>query len=55
LTHKKENRLLGKGKNVLVALNGKTWEPVELPLEFRQKIQRFEGSSLKELWHSQEK
>lgn len=48
LMNKKQNRLLGRGKNVLVALDGDTWRPIPLPESFRQTIRAFEGSSLSE-------
>ncbi|MEK7483841.1 MAG: thioesterase family protein [Planctomycetota bacterium] len=50
LVNKKQNRLLGNGKNVLVALDGKSWKPIEIPESFRKIIREFEGESLKETW-----
>lgn len=50
LVNKKQNRLLGNGKNVLVALDGNLWIPIDIPESFRKTIRDFEGDSLKETW-----
>jgi acyl-CoA thioester hydrolase len=46
--HKRENRLVAKGKTVHVAIDSATWKPIRVPDEFRKIIRTFEGTSLVE-------
>lgn len=42
--HKSENRLIATGKTVHVVLDPATWQPAAVPIEFREKVQQFEGA-----------
>ena len=48
IVHKRENRAVAKGSSVHVAIDESTWRPMPVPIEFRQVIRSFEGTSLKE-------
>lgn len=48
IVHKRENRLIAEGESVHVAIDEKTWRPVEIPASFREAVRKYEGSALEE-------
>lgn len=50
IMHKRENRLVAEGESVHVAIDDKTWRPIEVPPSFRDAVRAFEGEYLRETW-----
>lgn len=48
MVHSGENRLVAEGKSVHVAIDERTWRPVEVPTFFRKIIRAYEGDTLTE-------
>lgn len=48
IVHKRENRVVARGRSTLVAVDNATWKPIPVPEAFRVAVRAFEGPDLKE-------